>query len=97
MSMEAHHGLALIEEARLALDGVHRAALAADAGGLRRGLASADALLAQTGAAGLGAEMDAAVAAVRDDIRTAVTDLETGALTGMEALVEAARTKLAAV
>ena len=97
MSTEAHHGRALIEEARLALDAVHRAALAADAGGLRRGLGVADTLLRQTEQTGLGGEVDAVVAVVRGDIATALTDLETGELVGMEALIETARTKLNAV
>ena len=97
MSIEVHHGRALIEEARSALDAVHRAALAADAGGLRRGLGMADALLQQTAQAGLGSEADTAIAGVRDDIATALADLEAGALVGMEALIETARTKLAAV
>ena len=97
MSTEAHHGRALIEEARLALDAVHRAALAADAGGLRRGLGVADALLQQTEPAGLGGEADAAIAIVRGDIATALTDLESGELVGMESLIESARAKLNAV
>ena len=97
MSIEAHHGRALIEEAQLALDSVHRAALAADAGNLRRGLDMADALLQQSAQSGLGENADAAVAAVRADIATALADLESGALTSMEPLIEAARTKLMAV
>jgi hypothetical protein len=97
MSTEVHHGRALIEEARLALDALHRAALAADAGGLRRGLGVAESLLQQTEQAGLGGEADAAIAGVRNDIATALSDLETGELTGMEALIETARTKLNAV
>lgn len=97
MSIEAHHGRALIEEAQLALDSVHRAALAADAGGLRRGLGVADSLLQQTEQAGLGGEAVAAIAAVRGDIATAIADLETGELVGMETLIETARTKLNAV
>ncbi len=97
MSTEAHHGRALIEEARLALDTVHRAVLAADAGGLRRGLGVADALLQQTLQAGLGSEADAAIAIVRGDIAKALTDLEAGELVGMEHLIETARTKLTAV
>ena len=97
MSTEAHHGRALIEEARLALDAVHRAALAADAGGLRRGLGVADTLLQQTEQTGLGSETDAAIAIVRGDIATALTDLNTGELVGMETLIEIARTKLNAV
>ena len=97
MSIEAHHGRALIEEAQLALESVHRAALAADAGNLRRGLDMADSLLQQTAQSSLGADADAAVASVRADIATALADLESGALTAMEPLIEAARTKLAAV
>ncbi len=97
MSIEAHHGRALIEEAQLALDSVHRAALAADAGGLRRGLGVADTLLQQTEQAALGSDSDAAIAVVRGDIATALADLETGDLVGMEALIETARTKLNAV
>ena len=97
MSIEGHHGRALIEEAQLALESVHRAALAADAGNLRRGLDMADSLLQQTAQSSLGADADAAVAAVRADIATALADLESGALTAMEPLIEAARTKLAAV
>jgi hypothetical protein len=97
MSIEAHHGRALIEEAQLALDSVHRAALAADAGGLRRGLGVADTLLQQTEQAGLGGEVDAAIAAIRSDIATALADLDTGELVGMETQIETARTKLNAV
>jgi len=52
MSIDAHHGHALIESAREALDTVHRAALAADAGGLRRGLAMAASALAEAAATG---------------------------------------------
>jgi len=97
MSIEAHHGRALIEEAQLALDSVHRAALAADAGGLRRGLGVADTLLQQTEQAGLGGEVDAAIAAIRSDIATALADLDTGELVGMDTQIETARTKLNAV
>ena len=97
MSTEAHHGRALIEDARLALDAVHRAALAADAGGLRRGLGVADTLLQQTEQTGLGSEADTAIAAIRGDIATALTDLEAGKLVGMETLIETARTKLNAI
>lgn len=97
MSVEVHHGRALIEEARSTLDSVHRAALAADAGGLRRGLELAANLLEQTRPTGLGADADAAVAAVRADIAIALADLETGALTTMEPLIETARAKLAAL
>lgn len=95
MSIEAHHGRALIEEARSALDGAHRAALAADAGGLRRSLATAETLLHDASRAGLGEEADADIAAVRGGVAKALADLEAGALVEMELLVEASRTRLA--
>ena len=97
MSQDAHHGRALIEEARLALDAAHRAALAADAGGLRRSLDMAEALLRDAAAAGLGPEADGGMGAVQADIARALAGLESGALMEMEALIEAARTKLAQV
>lgn len=95
MSIEAHHGRALIEEARSALDTAHRAAVAADAGGLRRGLATAETLLHDAAQAGLEGEADADVAAVRDGISKALANLEAGALVEMEGLIETARTRLA--
>ena len=95
MSIEAHHGRALIEEARSALDAAHRAALAADAGGLRRSLATAETLLHDAVQAGLEGEADADIAAVRDGIVKALADLEAGALVEMELLIETARTRLA--
>ena len=88
MSIDAHHGHALIESAREALDTVHRAALAADAGGLRRGLAMAASALA---------EAAAAVATAQGSIGKALADLDAGALSEMEALIEAARGVLAPV
>ena len=51
----------------------------------------------QTEQAGLGGETDIAIAGVRSDIATALADLETGELVGMETLIETARTKLNAV
>ena len=97
MSMEAHHGLALIEEARAALDGVHRAALAADAGGLRRGLTMAGAALDSALKTELATEAAQAATEVRDMLASAAADLDGGKLVEMELLVEAARTKLAPV
>ncbi len=97
MSQDTHHGRALIEEARLALDGAHRAALAADAGGLRRSLGLADVLLREAAAALPIEEAGGGMAAVRAEITHALADLDTGALMEMEALIETARTKLAQV
>ena len=97
MSIEAHHGHALIEAARAALDGVHRAALAADAGGLRRGLAVAAASLQEATQAGLDEEAAHAVEGAQAIIATALKDLDSGALVNMEQQIEGARKKLAMV
>lgn len=95
MSVEAHHGRALLEEAQLALDRVHRAALAANAGELRRGLELAITALREAGSAGLGPEADQAIGAAQATLESARTDLDGGALVEMEKLVEAARSDLA--
>lgn len=97
MSIEAHHGHALIEAARTALDGVHRAALAADAGGLRRGLTVAAANLQEAAQAGLDEAAASAVADTQASIATALADLDGGSLVGMEQRIEEARKKLAVV
>lgn len=95
MSVEAHHARALLEEAQLALDRVHRAALAANAGELRRGLTLAIAALREAGSAGLGPEADQAIGAAQAALASAQTDLDGGALVEMEKLIEAARSDLA--
>lgn len=97
MSNDAHHGHALIESAREALDTVHRAALAADAGGLRRGLAIAASALADAAATELDDPAKVAVAAAQGSIGKALADLDGGALSEMEALIESARNVLAPV
>ena len=95
MSVEAHHARALLEDAQLALDGVHRAAIAANAGEIRRGLALAITALREAGSAGLGADADQAIGSVRATLEAAQTDLDGGALVEMEKLIETARSSLA--
>ncbi len=95
MSVEAHHARALLEEAQLALDRVHRAAVTAQAGELRRGLDLAATALQQAGSAGLGTEADQAIGTVRATLETARADLDNGALVEMEKLIETARSELA--
>ncbi len=95
MSVEAHHARALLEDAQLALDGVHRAAIAANAGEIRRGLALAITALREAGSAGLGADADQAIGSVRATLEAARTDLDGGALVEMEKLIETARSSLA--
>ncbi len=93
--METHHGRALLEEAQLALDRVHRAALAANAGELRRGLDLAIAALREARSAGLGDAAEQAIGTVQADLEVARTDLDGGALVEMEKLIETARNSLA--
>jgi hypothetical protein len=97
MSIEAHHGHALIEAARAALDSVHRAALAADAGGLRRGLAVAASNLQEAAKAGMDGEASSAIEGAQTIIATALADLDSGALVEMEQRIEEVRKKLAMV
>ena len=95
MSVEEHHGRALLEQAQLALDRVHRAALAANAGEIRRGLDLAVTALQEAGSAGLDADIGQAIGTVRATLEEARTDLDGGALVEMEKLIEAARSSLA--
>ncbi len=95
MSIEAHHGRALLETALLELDRVHRAAVAANAGEIRRGLTLALAALGEAGSAGLGVEADQTIGTVQASLTAAQTNLDNGALVEMEQLIEAARSSLA--
>jgi hypothetical protein len=95
MSVAEHHGRALLEQAQLALDRVHRAALAANAGEIRRGLDLAVTALQEAGSAGLDADTDQAIGTVRATLEAARTDLDGGALVEMEKLIETARSSLA--
>lgn len=95
--MSTHHGRVLLETAQGELDRVHRAAIAADAGELRRGLDLAVAALREALPSGLDAETSDAVGAVLARLETAQADLDSGALVEMALLVEEARTSLALV
>ena len=95
MSIEAHHGRALLETAQLELDRAHRAAVTANAGEIRRGLDLALAALREAESAGLGAEMDQTIGMVRDNLTAARLNLDSGSLVAMEQLLETARTSLA--
>lgn len=92
-----HHAGALLETARLELDRVHRAALATDAGELRRGLDLAIAALEKVVDAGLDAPTTEAVTAACSSLQHARADLEGGALVEMMHLIETARSSLAAL
>ena len=95
MSVEAHHGRAALEEAQLALDRVHRAALAANAGEIRRGLDLAIAALREAASAGLDAAADQVIGTTQAKLEAARADLDRGALVEMEKLIETARSSLA--
>jgi len=95
VSIEAHHGRALLETAQLELDRVHRAAVTANAGEIRRGLTLAIAALQEAGSAGLGEAAEQTIGAVRASLEAARSDLDGGALMEMEKLVETARNSLA--
>jgi tRNA(Ile)-lysidine synthase TilS/MesJ len=97
MAMEAHHARALLETAQLELDRVHRAAIAANAGEIRRGLALALTALHDAGSAGLGETADQTIATVLASLEAARSDLDGGALAEMEKLVETARSSLAQI
>lgn len=85
MPSDETHRAALIETARAELDRAHRAALAMDAAGLRRGLELALAALDEHGA------QHAAAA----QIAAALADLDAGRLEHMEHTVEGVRKALA--
>jgi len=97
MSVEAHHARALVETAQLELDRAHRAAITANAGEIRRGLALAIEALRAAGSAGINAGADQTIEGVLASLETARADLDGGALVGMDKLIEAARTDLARI
>ncbi len=91
MTVEDHHQDALIETARLELDRAHRAAVAMEAGEVRRGLDLA--LAALRGASADGAQRYATLAG---QISTALVDLDTGSLAEMAHIIEAVRKEIEA-
>lgn len=98
MTVETHHQASLVETARLELERAHRAALALDAGEIRRGVQLAlDALRA----AAVPVEGEASVppAAVlhrlAGTLERTLADLEDGRLAELGTLLEAARKELA--
>lgn len=86
MSQEAHHQDALIETARSELDRAHRAALAMQAGEVRRGLELA--LIAVRSAAETESGRFAPLVA---QLEVALADLDAGSLAAMEHTIEAVR------
>ena len=91
MTIEEHHQDALLETARLELDRAHRAALGMEAGEVRRGLELGFAALRALAAGG-----DAKFEALAGRIATALGDLDTGSLSEMTKIIEAARKEIEA-
>ena len=91
MSQDDHHQDALLETARLELDRAHRAAIALEAGEVRRGLELALAAFRSAG------EADGArYAPLAGQIEAALADLDAGSLAEMERIVEAVRKEIEA-
>lgn len=101
MTLETHHQATLIETAKLELDRAHRAALALDAGELRRGLQIARDSLRQSAVSAPG-EPEPSVPPVDAQSRMistldrALQDLDDGKLSEMANLIEAVRKQLEA-
>jgi hypothetical protein len=99
MTLETHHQATLIETAKLELDRAHRAALALDAGELRRGLQIARDSL-QAGAAPVAGATEPSVPSadmllrLAASLNQALTDLEDGQLSETGNLIEAVRKEL---
>lgn len=100
MTVEAHHQASLIETAQLELERAHRAALALDAGEIRRGVQLAlDAL--REAALPTGGEAEALVPPpdtlhrLAGTLERALADLQDGRLAELGTLLEAARKELA--
>ncbi len=91
MTTDPHHHDALIETARLELDRAHRAAIAMQAGEVRRGLELAFAALREAAEGGV-----EPYDALAGRIATALGDLDTGALTEMTQIIETARKQIEA-
>jgi hypothetical protein len=91
MSQDDHHQDALLETARLELGRAHRAAIALEAGEVRRGLELALAAFRSAG------EVDGArYAPLASQIEAALADLDAGSLAEMERIVEAVRKEIEA-
>ncbi len=97
MTSENHHFDALIATARLELDRAHRAALAVEAGEIRRGLELAITALRDAAAAPAGpgvAPSPETAGRLRATLQTALADLDRGSLSELGTLLEQARKDL---
>ena len=86
MTVEDHHGEALIETARLELDRAHRAALGMEAGEVRRGLELGLTALREAAQAG-----NKGCGPLAQQIETALADLDKGSLMEMAKIIEEVR------
>lgn len=100
MTIETHHQASLIETAQLELERAHRAALALDAGEIRRGVQLAltavrEAAVPVEGEAEASVPPPAMLHALAETLERALVDLQEGRLAELGTLLEAARKELA--
>ncbi len=92
-----HHFDTLLATARLELDRAHRAALALEAGDIRRGLELSIAALAEAAATPAEPELTPSpetAGRIRASLQTALADLDRGSLSELGTLLEQARKAL---
>ena len=97
MPADHHHFDALIATARLELDRAHRAALAVEAGEIRRGLELAITALREAAAMPAGPEVTPTpetAGQIGATLQTALADLDRGPLSELGTLLEQARKDL---
>ena len=94
MTVEIHHQASLIEAAQLELERAHRAALALDAGEIRRGVQLALDAVREAAEAGVTAPPAETLQRLSGMLDRALVDLQEGRLAELGALLEAARKEL---
>ena len=101
MTIETHHQASLVETAQLELERAHRAALALDAGEIRRGVQLArdalrEAAVPVTGETEASVPPPAMLHRLAGTLDRVLADLQDGRLAELGVLLEAARKELAA-
>ena len=95
MTVEIHHQASLIEAARLELERAHRAALALDAGEIRRGVQLALNALSEAAESPASVPSPETLHRLSATLGRALVDLQDGRLAELGSLLEAARKELA--
>lgn len=94
MTADKHHFDAFIATAKLELERAHRGALSAEAGEIRRGLELALTALREAAGEETSRPDPVTLTELQATLATALTELDSGQLSGMEARIEAARHRL---